>query len=166
MNRLPRAVVLPAFIGFGFIYAVLALSQSPVSAASVVSRNPIAYCKMVKTMDDPLKDRRYSGPSTTLAILSAVGAEESQASQVSWRCMDGRVYACVDLNAPVCGKALSNHERPNKYETQFCIDHPNVPIVDATHGEWGCRGSKPVPADTGPVDKRGYSPLVWKVVSP
>ncbi len=119
------------------------------------------YCRAVGNVDRP--DARYAGPKVPRWMMGALGAGASQAAQVDWRCMGGRVFACFDGGASQhCSKAdTSRVPTPAMYEE--CRANPGAPMIpmavtgSATIYVWACRGRAPIILrQFQRVDVRGY----------
>ena len=85
----------------------------PLVCGASESADPFAYCATVGTIDTP--DARYTGPKTPDAIvrglMKAMGMSgdapvEPLARLTTWRCMNGKVYACnFGANIPCLERA-------------------------------------------------------------
>jgi hypothetical protein len=166
----------------GGAFLCFAASQLMTAAAEAPFTDAIAYCQAVGTADAP--DARYSGPAVpdwmVAALFSKAEIKAQKASKVDparavvWRCMQGKVYACVQANSPICGKA-NQEMTPTKAMREFCANQPNaevIPLVVIGHEDpaiydWTCRGPKPAIArQIFTVDARGYPVELWKEIAP
>lgn len=124
--------------------------------------DPFAYCGAVKTID--YVDNRYVGPRFTAAIADALRVPlESAPDRVSWRCVEGVVYACASFDWPVCSMTPTAKEM-----LDYCQRNPGVTRLLAPNGTWACEGNKPRIPDgaSWPVDARGFFPNAWIPVLP
>jgi len=124
--------------------------------------DPYAYCNAVKTID--YVDNRYTGPHFTADIADALRVPmESAPDRVSWRCVDGVIYACASFDWPVCAMTPTAQEM-----VDYCVRNPGVSRLLAPNGTWSCEGNKPRLPDgaSWPVDARGFFPNAWIPVLP
>lgn len=149
------------------IGATAALSQK----AHPVFRDPFSFCRAVGTIDDPSHDRRYRGPASTRAMLTAAHLGESEADALSWRCANGRVLVCASLATTGCIKAPWTNPRKWAYLLNDpelraeCRRDPNAECPGATHCIAGCSGGVVIiNSNQYPIDKQGYWPDEWKWV--
>ena len=166
------AVSLQCFIG------------TPVLAADkpAAFNDPAPYCKAVGAIDAP--DAAYKGPAVPDWMVAALYTPEEIKAQkssgvdprraIAWRCMGGAVWACVQGNAPICGKA-NQDKIPTKAMREFCAGQPNaevIPLVVIGHEnpmiyDWTCKGKEPVIArQIFKVDAQGYPSELWKAIAP
>jgi hypothetical protein len=134
-------------------------AQSP---AAGTFADPFAYCQAVKTVD--YVDSRYAGPRFTADIADALRVPmESAPDRVSWRCVDGVIYACASFDWPVCAMTPTAQEM-----VDYCQRNPGVTRLLAPNGTWSCEGNKPRIPDgaSWPVDARGFFPNAWIPVLP
>ena len=96
------------------------------------------------------------------------------ARAIVWRCMGGKIWACVQGNAPICGTA-NQEMAPTKAMREFCAGQPNAEVIPLSvigHDhpmiyDWRCNGKKPAIArQTFTVDARGYPAELWKEIAP
>ena len=142
--------------------------------------NPFAYCAAVQTIDTP--DGRYTGPTVPKAVADglreAFGAPadappDAFVSGTSWRCMNGKVYACnVGANLPCAAKADTN-QKPTKAMEDFCAEQRDAEAVPAvvtgreTVYSWRCRDGTPViERQITHPDGRGFLSNVWYAIRP
>lgn len=101
-------------------------------------------------------------------------AKVDPARAVAWRCMGGKVFACVQGNSPICGKA-NQEMAPTKAMREFCTGQPNaevIPLAVIGHEnpmiyDWQCKGKKPAIArQIFTVDARGFPSELWKDIAP
>ena len=125
------------------------------------------------TIDKP--DRHFTGspPLAQSAAALDIKPELLNNRNIAWRCYNGAVYACAQLNSPICGKA-DTRRAPTKAMTAFCRAQPDsevIPLVVMGHEhpsmyDWTCRGAKPAIArQVFSPDPRGYPPDLWKKLS-
>jgi hypothetical protein len=142
--------------------------------------DPFAYCAAVGTIDAP--DESYTGPPVPDAVArglrEAFRAPASAPLEVfargtSWRCMDGKVYACtVGANLPCQGRADTDRA-PRPPLADFCHQNPDADVVPMvvtgreTVYEWRCAGGAPVIVRqvTSP-DARGFLSNIWHEIRP
>jgi hypothetical protein len=142
--------------------------------------DPFAYCAAVGTVDAP--DQRYTGPtvpeSIALGLRRAFGAApdapiETFVRGTSWRCMDGKVYACnVGANLPCQGKADTNRVAAAPV-AEFCRENPQADVVPAyvtgrdTVYEWRCENGAPEAGrQFDAPDPRGFLTNIWHQIPP
>jgi hypothetical protein len=150
-------------------------------AADKPFTDPITYCHAVGTADEP--DARYTGPAVPEWMLTALYSKDELKAQkkskidparvVVWRCMGGKVYACVQGNSPICGKA-NQEMAPTKAMRDYCGGQPNADVIPLSvigHEnpmiyDWRCNGKKPVIArQIFTVDARGFPVELWKEIA-
>jgi hypothetical protein len=93
--------------------------------------DPVAYCKAAEDVDAP--DARYTGPAvpgwmvtalyTKEEIKAQTGSGMDPARAIVWRCMQKAIYACVQGNSPIGGKA-NQDMKPTKAMREFCASAP------------------------------------------
>ena len=130
--------------------------------AAATFSDPFAYCGAVRTID--YVDSRYVGPRFTADIADALRVPmESAPDRVSWRCVDGVIYACASFDWPVCAMTPTAQEM-----VDYCQRNPGVTRLLAPNGTWSCEGNKPRIPDgaSWPVDARGFFPNAWIPVLP
>jgi hypothetical protein len=88
--------------------------------------------------------------------------------------MGGKVFACVQGNSPICGKA-NQEMAPTKAMREFCAGQPNAEVIPLSvigHEnpmiyDWSCKGKKPAIArQIFTVDARGFPSELWKDIAP
>jgi hypothetical protein len=165
----------------GALLSALALGR-PAAAADKPFTDAAAYCQAVGTADAP--DARYTGPAVpdwmvpALYTKDEIKAQEKSkvdpARAVVWRCMGGKIWACVQGNAPICGKA-NQEMAPTKAMRAFCTGQPNADVIPLSvigqdHPmiyDWRCNGKKPAIArQIFTVDARGFPAELWKEIAP
>ena len=96
------------------------------------------------------------------------------ARAIVWRCMGGKIWACVQGNAPICGKA-NQDKTPTKAMREFCASQPNaevIPLYVIGHEnpmiyDWTCKGKQPtITKQIFQVDARGFPAELWKTIAP
>lgn len=150
------------------------------AGAPATYADPFAYCAAVGNIDAP--DARYTGaavpPSIVQGIRKAVNAPADAPAEIftrgtSWRCMDGKVYACnVGANLPCSGKADLNRT-PAPPLVEFCRQNPSADVVPMvvtgrdTVYEWKCANGAPVVArQVAFPDARGFIRDIWYPIAP
>src|SRR3712207_4805426 len=122
------------------------------SAQGTTYTDPFAYCAAVGTVDAP--DARYVGVKVPEAIARGLRTATQAAPDApldpfvagsSWRCMDGKVYACtVGANLPCQEQANTSHTATEAM-TNYCqanVDAGAIPAFvtgRATVYEWSCK---------------------------
>ncbi len=143
--------------------------------------DPFSYCAAAGTVDVP--DARYTGPKITDQIvqgyLKAAGLTGSSEpadvlnKTTSWRCMDGKVYACnVGANLP-CDFKADTVKTPTQAMTDYCAQNQDSDFIPmsvtghATIYSWHCvKGAAEVLEQTGQVDAAGYLSNIWYPIEP
>ena len=142
--------------------------------------NPFKYCKAVGTVDEP--GENYTGEKVTTYIAQQLknkfGAPESAPIEAfvrgtSWRCMDGKLYACnVGANLP-CNEKADVSKEPNEGMINYCKENADSDFIPAyaqgrtTVYEWKCKGEKPeIVKRIVDVDKAGYQKNIWYEIKP
>ncbi len=140
--------------------------------------DPFTYCAAVGTIDAP--DEQYTGPEVPEEIVEALREELEMpddaptdwvAGGTSWRCMDGKVWACfVGANLP-CYKADTS-QTPSPEMEDFCGENPTsdfVPAAVTGHGmvyEWRCTDGKPeIVKQVFETDAQGFVSDFWYELS-
>lgn len=166
------------------LVAALALSwpQLSTQAAEAPTANAVAYCQAVGNIDAP--DQNYSGPAVPGWMVAALYMPQEIKAQtesgvdparaIVWRCMGGKIWACVQGNAPICGKA-NQDKTPSKAMEEFCAGQPNAEVIPLSvigHEnpmiyEWSCNGKQPaIVKQIFSVDARGFPAELWKTIAP
>jgi hypothetical protein len=163
-----------SMIALGFL-ATLALA--PLPSATAAEDDLAAACARAGD-DDTLRAYQPSLKAGAVKVFKMMfpGAKEPPddamlAAQAKFRCMDGKVYAClVGANLP-CGKL--NTSRQNPGAEAFCRTDPDasfVPLAATGHDSvysYRCRGAKPEVARTSyDLDQRGFAKSLWLPVPP
>jgi hypothetical protein len=165
----------------GSLLTVLALGWCPLAAQAADAEAP-AYCKAVGNIDAP--DAKYSGPKIPDWMVAALYSPDEIKAQteagidparaIVWRCMGGKIWACVQGNAPICGKA-NQDKTPTKAMGAFCAGQPNADIIPLSvigHEnpmiyDWTCKGKLPtITKQIFTVDARGFPVELWKEIAP
>jgi hypothetical protein len=164
------------------IVGLLASFAAPAQAADKPFTEAAAYCQAAGNADAP--DARYAGPAVPDWMIGALYTQDEIKAQkkakvdparaIVWRCMGGKVWACVQGNSPICGKA-KQEMAPTKAMREFCAGQPNAEVIPLSvigHDhpmiyDWSCRGKKPAIArQIFTVDARGYPAELWKEIAP
>ena len=149
------------------------------SAQGATYTDPFAYCTAVGTIDAP--DARYTGPQVPDAVVQGLEAALQRPADTapgglrtgsSWRCMDGKVYACwVGANLP-CQEKANTSQTPTADMTTYCQTNTNAPLIPAfvtgraTVYEWSCVNGVATPGRQGwQVDARGFIDNIWYAIS-
>ncbi len=143
--------------------------------------DPFAYCAAVGTIDIP--DMRYTGPKITDAIINgykdAAGLQASTEPMemfkqtTTWRCMDGKVYACnVGANLP-CSSKANTDKTPSQAMLDYCKANPDADFIPesvtghSTIYSWHCSKDTPELLDQiAQVDAAGYLANIWYPIEP
>lgn len=153
----------------------------PVRAADAASTEAVAYCKAAGNIDAP--DKAYTGPAvpgwmipalhTPQEIKAQTEAGVDPARAIVWR-LGGKIWACVQGNAPICGKA-NQDKTPTKAMREFCASQPGaevIPLYVIGHEnpmiyDWTCKGKQPtITKQIFTVDARGFPSDLWKAIAP
>ena len=152
----------------GAVLALLMLGLASGEAADKPFTDAVAYCQAVSTVDAP--DARYTGPAVPDWMVGALYSKDELKAQkkakvdparaVVWRCMGGKVFACVQGNSPMREFCTS---QPNAEVSPLAvIGHENPMIYD-----WQCKGKKPAIArQIFTVDAHGFPSELWKDIAP
>jgi len=144
------------------------------SAQGTTYTDPFAYCAAVGTIDAP--DARYLGPNVPDAVVRGLEAELGSSpgtpAGISWRCMDGQVYACtVGANLP-CTEKANTSQTPTADMTTYCQSNADAPLIPAfvtgraTIYEWRCVNGAATPGrQSWQVDARGFIANIWYAIS-
>jgi hypothetical protein len=154
----------------------------PAQAADKPFTDATAYCQAVGDADAP--DARYTGPAVADWMVPALYTKDEIKAQkkskvdparaIVWRCMGGKIWACVQGNAPICGTA-NQEMAPSKAMREFCANQPNAEVIPLSvigHDhpmiyDWRCNGKKPAIArQIFTIDARGYPAELWKEIAP
>ena len=84
---------------------------------------------------------------TPQEIKTQTEAGVDPARAIVWRCMGGKIWACVQGNAPICGKA-NQDKTPTKAMRDFCAGQPNAAVISAGR-------DRPRPSDDLRLDLQG-----------
>jgi len=141
--------------------------------------DPFDYCTAVGTIDAP--DSAYTGPevpeSVAQGLQTALNAPDTPLNILqggtSWRCMDGKVYACfVGANLP-CDAQANTDRTPTQEEIEFCQANPDSDFIPAavtgreTVYEWRCSGGAPeIVKQVFQADAQGFLSEIWYQISP
>ena len=166
------------------VFGLLAALAMPAKAraADAPFTDPVTYCQAVANVDGP--DARYTGPAVPAWMMPALystdeikaqkKAKVDPARAIVWRCVQGKVFGCVQGNSPICGTA-NQEMAPTKAMRAFCAGQPNAEVIPLSvigHDhpmiyDWSCRGKKPVIArQIFTVDARGFPVELWKEIAP
>lgn len=163
-------------------FALYLQGLTPAYAADAPSTDPVAYCKAAGDADAP--DARYTGPAvpgwmvtalyTKEEIKAQTGSGMDPARAIVWRCMQKAIYACVQGNSPICGKA-NQDKIPTEAMREFCAGTPNAEVIPLSvigHDrpmiyDWTCKGKQPtITRQIFTVDARGFPVELWKEIAP
>jgi len=163
-------------------FALFSQCLAPAHAADAPFTDAVAYCQGVGNVDAP--DARYTGPKvpdwTVAGLYSKEELKAQKAAKVDparavvWRCMGEKIWACVQGNSPICGKA-NQEMKPTAAMREFCSGQPNAEVIPLSvigHEnpmiyDWTCKGKKPAIArQIFAVDARGFPVELWKEIAP
>jgi hypothetical protein len=154
-------------------------SESSVSPTPATHTDPFAYCTSVDTIDAP--DASYTGPE--VAVIIAEGLRKAfntpdtplvvYMTGTSWRCMNGKVYACnMGANLP-CEAKANTHRTPTQSENDFCQQNPDADVISMvvtgrdTVYEWRCNNGVPeIVRQFVQPDARGFLSNIWYEIHP
>jgi hypothetical protein len=153
--------------------ALWCLAAITASTPAQAFSNLFDYCAAVGTIDQP--DSRFTGVYPESKAEAGFGIEPGAIHEraFAWRCMDGAVWVCAQLNSPICGKANVSRE-PTKPMIDYCQLDPDAPVIPAVvmgqeHPpayDWVCRQGVPTATrELFTPDPRGYPPHLWKKLS-
>ena len=102
-----------------------------------VLSDPFEYCAAVGQIDLP--DERYSGPMLSDDLfneyIKAAGLDPNLnypatfKQMTTWRCMDGRVYACNSgANIP-CSSKANTDKAPTQAMLDYCAQFPDSSVI-------------------------------------
>ena len=153
----------------------LAHRLTPTSTAQGTTyTDPFAYCAAVGTIDAP--DAHYVGPNVPDAIVrgleAALQSPPGPPAGISWRCMEGQVYACtVGANLP-CLDKVNTGQTPTADMTTYCQSNANAPLIPAfvtgraTAYEWSCVNGVATPGrQVWQADAQGFIASIWYAIS-
>ncbi len=153
-----------------WIALCLLLTLAAGAQAAQTYSNVFDYCAAIGTIDQP--DARFTGvlPDYQAADLFKIAPGALHENAFAWRCMNGAVWVCAQLNSPICGKADISRT-PTKPMIDYCKMDPDAkPIPMVVMGQehppaydWACRQGVPaVNRQLFTPDPRGYPPELWK----
>ncbi|HEV7731150.1 MAG TPA: protease inhibitor I42 family protein [Candidatus Binatia bacterium] len=135
-----------------------------------VGEDAFAYCKTAGDVDAP------PGPTpdaVAAALSRRLAVPPIPADRVSWRCMDGAVWACTVGANIQCDAKLDTDRTPTDGMRTWCRENPTADVVPAyvtgraTAFEWRCTDGAPtIVREFATPDARGFDPTVWSAVSP
>ena len=152
----------------------------PGETAQANMSDPFSYCASVGTIDQP--DARYTGEAKPQSVIQGLMKASGVSSDIpvdtfsqgsSWRCMDGKVYACyVGANLPCDSKANTSQD-PTVEISAYCEANPTADFIPAsitghdTIFNWKCQDGKAVAGDqVFHVDAQGYISEIWYPIQP
>ena len=151
----------------------------PLACGAFQSADPFTYCATVGTIDVP--DALYSGPETPDAVVSglmkAMGMPADAPAKpfarlTTWRCMNGKVYACsFGANIP-CREKADTKRTPTAAMNAFCHANPASDMIPAfvtgraTVYAWRCLDGAPaIVKEVTPPDAQGFLAAFWYEIS-
>lgn len=166
--------ILSITLFFIFTIALSACSQQSYD-------DPYAYCAAVGQIDAP--DAHYTGPKMSDALfkdyLRAAKLDENGdypdtfKQMTTWRCMEGKVYACnFGANIP-CDSKANTDKTPSQAITDYCKENPGaefIPMAVTGHNviyNWHCKNDTPEILEAfDTVDAAGYASSFWQALTP
>lgn len=144
------------------------------------AKDPFAYCAAVGTIDAP--DGRYTGEKVPEGLIASMRKvfgfanfmpADEIARGTSWRCMDGKLYACyVGANLPCAAKANADRT-PAPALVEYCQREAGADIIPAvvtgreTIYVWRCRNGAPeIVREVASADARGFLSNIWREIPP
>jgi len=132
--RKPRTLIF-GLLG-GVVLAMPGILSVTAAETATAFNDPVSYCKAVGGIDAP--DAAYKGPVlpdwmvAALYTLQEIKAQKSSGVDpkraVVWRCIGRAVWACVQPNSPICGKANQSNI-PTSAMREFCAGQPNAEVI-------------------------------------
>jgi len=178
--RKPRTLIF-GLLG-GVVLAMPGILSVTAAETATAFNDPVSYCKAVGDIDAP--DAAYKGPvlpDWMVAALYTLQETKAQKSSgvdpkraIVWRCMGRAVWACVQDNSPICGKANQSNI-PTSAMREFCAGQPNAEVIPLSvigHEnpmiyDWACKGKEPTAGrQIFKVDAQGYPSELWKKIAP
>jgi hypothetical protein len=159
--------------------ATTASTQATAAATTATYTDPFSYCAAVGTIDTV--DTRYSGekvPDTVISgYLKAAGLENSTEPMdtlkagTTWRCMDGKVYACnVGANLP-CASQANTDKTPTQAMKDYCATNSEATDIPAsvtgheTVYAWNCsKGAVVLGKQLVQPDAQGFLSDIWYAI--
>ena len=133
MSRIPIASAVALLISaiFLFLAAMTSTAQAAPPKRGGPFQDPVSYCRAVRTIDWPDRDRRYAGPKEVAWIDRAMGYRRGDIIHADWGCEDGNVVAC--LNGGITGPCSKvDLSRTTNHDTiAYCRSHPNDELAAA-----------------------------------
>jgi hypothetical protein len=176
-----QLIFIPLLLTLSLLVPALSACSPAATEAPKTYSDPFAYCAAVGQIDAP--DARYTGPKMdealfkdylTAARLDPTMDYPDQFKQMTtWRCMDGRVYACnFGANIP-CDSKANTDKTPTQAIIEYCQANPDVdfvPMAVTGHNviySWRCKAGVPELADQiDTVDAAGYQSSFWVPLQP
>lgn len=146
-------------------------SPTPSPTPMNVFTDPWAYCAALAS---GIPDARYEGPSDPEPVARALIAKGVMApgEPFTWRCKNGRVYAC-SFGATLPCWQLDTRREPHSELINYCRENPwtdFIPLAVTGHGTmytWACRNGQPViTGELWEVDEEGYALELWYEIPP
>ena len=163
MSRIPIASAVALLISaiFLFLAAMTSTAQAAPPKRGGPFQDPVSYCRAVRTIDWPDRDRRYAGPKEIGWINRAMGWHKGDSGYVAWGCEDGFVVACV--NGGITGPCEKFGDRsPSADVIDWCRSNPNdrsLPTAVMGHSslcDWRCARGRPLIGECSAPDKRSF----------
>ncbi len=142
--------------------------------------DPFVYCEARQKLDEPGSD--YTGTAVPEAIAASMQQQLGESGQpldnwepeqIQWRCMTGKVYACIPRNDMDCAVKLNFSRVGSSEMKDFCRTNPNRPNIPETvvaqesPYQWLCDGDKPmVKSQQAEADQAGFNAAMWLLIEP
>jgi hypothetical protein len=132
--------------------------------------DPWDYCAVVETIDAP--DERYIGEPMPHAIVKGFNDTSEAPGEIpewlprtmSWRCMEGKVYACsVGANLP-CDEKANTSQEPSEAAKEACKQNPDFLAVKQKSSiySWNCvNGTMQRGPQWTEPDAAGFLAKIW-----
>lgn len=132
--------------------------------------DPFNYCRTAGDVDRPADP---TPPVVAEALSRALNVPPIPPDRVSWRCMQGKVWACTVGANIQCEQPLDVSRVPTDGMRDWCEENTSADVIPAyvtgrsTAFEWTCHDGVPaVVRQLATPDARGFDPGVWHAVTP
>lgn len=133
--------------------------------------DPVPYC--AANLNSEGIGPSYVGQPMPSWISSAIAPSPTAAAQsqaYNWRCMNGRVLACVSSAEQSSCTKPSQEKEPTPELLQYCAGKRNAPIPANVVGNsvpiWACRSGRPIVSGyRAGLDVQGYFTDQWQDVT-
>lgn len=131
--------------------------------------DPALFCTAATNSDVP--DVRYVGQPLPSWIGDAITAQAAKSNQqlnqaYSWRCMDGRVFACASSAGEDGCSRPSAATEPSEAIRAYCGDRRRGKVPDVVAGNtvtlWSCKDKNAIVlGNRGGIDHQGFDGARW-----